>query len=338
MEERQSPVQRAPRPQFGTKPFVYSLCAQGLLLLVAVSVAVIPPILQSEPDFVAKKTIYLPQREIEHRMAMAQFSQVAQPPVQLARITTESLLPNALPELPDLPVTTDSLRPSPALPMLTTSSLLGQSGLMAGFGEIPGETSEFEFFGIKDSATRIIICFDVSLSVKNKVEKAGLTMHEIRDETKEVLHGLNVNTLFGLIQFSRQYDLFRDYLVAATQENKEAALHWLESEFRTDGRSGYGWNSGTPNGIQCVIRAAFSLDPEPDMIIILSDGSFQRTPASGGSEDVPWDELANDIETFQDILPEKVRIHFIGFEMKDRDKGEMSRIVSRYRGRLREFN
>jgi hypothetical protein len=57
----------------------------------------------------------------------------------------------------------------------------------------------------------------------------------------------------------------------------------------------------------------------------------------GGSENVPWDELEDDIELLQESLGEAAKIHFFGFQMKSGDKAEMSQIVRRYRGRLREL-
>ena len=314
-----------------------AVMVQALVLLVTVFVVVIGPIFESEPEFTAKKTIYLPQRELEHRVSMAEFQQAAQPPALLNRLSVESLRPDAVPPLPPLPavefnpVAMDS-------PIMDANALLGQAGLMGGVGEVGTETSEFSFFGLKGRATRIVICFDVSQSVKTKVERSGMTMEAVKAETKRLVEQLNANTLFGFIQFSRQYDVFRDYLVAATRANKEAALDWLESEFRTDGSSAPWWTRDTPNGIQAVVKAAFRLDPTPDAVIILSDGSFQRTPERGGFENVPWEELADDLAGFQAGLPEPARIHFVGFQMKAGDQDAVKKMVRRYRGRFREVD
>lgn len=321
---------------FGIGPLLFAFLAQGLVLLIAVSVVVIGPIFREEPDFTSKKTIYLPQRELEHRVSVSEFQEVAQPPALLQRLAVESLRPQNLPALPDLP----SVDFSPITmnsPVMDTSALMGQTGLMGGLGEVGSEVSDFSFFGLKGRAKRIVICFDISGSVKNKIERAGLSMDVIKVETKALVEKLNANTLFGFIQFSRQYDPYREFLVAATQENKASAVAWLESEFRTDGKSAPSWTRDTPNGIQSVIRAAFQLDPAPDAIVIVSDGSFQRTPPEGGTQNVPWDELEADVVELQTGLGEAAKIHFFGFQMKSGDKSAMSKIVRRYRGRLREL-
>lgn len=329
-------LKRPKRKILGIGPLLFAFLAQGLVLLIAVSVVVIGPIFREEPDFTAKKTIYLPQRELEHRVSVSEFQEVAQPPAMLQRLAVESLRPQNLPALPDLP-SVDFNPIAMNTPVMDTSALLGQTGLMGGLGEVGTDVSDFSFFGLKGRAKRIVICFDISGSVKNKIEAAGLTMEVIKNETKTLVEQLNANTLFGFIQFSRQYDPFRDFLVAATQENKALALSWLESEFRTDGKSAPSWTRETPNGIQSVLKAAFRLDPAPDAIVIVSDGSFQRTPREGGTENVPWDELEADIIELQSGLGEAAKIHFFGFRMKSSDKSAMSKIVRRYRGRLREL-
>lgn len=328
---------RKRRGRFNVGPVFLAFVAQGLVLLIAVFVVVIGPIFQSEPEFVAKKTIYLPQRELEHRMSVSEFQQAAQPPVMLNKLSSSSLLPNSVPPLPSMPQV-DFKPVQMESPIANANALLGQSGLFGALSGVETEISTVSLFGLKTEATRIVICFDVSQSVKTKVERIGYTMEHVRDETRKVVEQLNANTLFGFIQFSRQYDIFRNYLVAATQANKQQAIDWLMSEFRTDGKSGSGWRRESPNGIQSVIKAAFSLDPQPDAVIVLSDGSFQRTPHEGGSEDVPWDEFANDLRRLQGGLPEPVKIHFIGFQMKSSDKSEMNKIVRLYRGKLREID
>jgi hypothetical protein len=323
--------------RFGVGPLFMAFAAQALVLLAAVFVVVIKPIFQDEPEFVAKKTIYLPQRELDHRMAVSEFQAAAQPPVMLNKLTSSAVIENSIPPLPALPQV-DYKPVEMESPLSQSDALLGQSGLMGGLSGVATETSSFSLFGLQEEATKIVICFDVSMSVKNKVESAGYTMEQVKEATKNVVSSLNANTLFGFIQFSRQYDVFRPYLVAATQENKQAALEWLDSEFRTDGASAPGWRRDNPNGIQSVIKAAFNLDPSPDVLILLSDGSFQRTPPQGGSENVPWEELERDLSQYQSVLPTPVRLSFIGFQMRSTDKAAMNKIARRWRGRLREID
>jgi len=64
------------------------------LLLIAVLVVVLVPEFKSDPEFVVRKKIYLPQKELEHKVALAEFQNAARSPMQLERISTQALLPD----------------------------------------------------------------------------------------------------------------------------------------------------------------------------------------------------------------------------------------------------
>ncbi len=314
---------------------LWAIVIQILLLLSAVFVVVLVPSIRKDPEFVAKKTIYLPQQELEHSMALSEFQQVSSKPALMERLTTESMLPSDLPSLPTLPRSEFNPFDSAFNPMNDVAALLGKAGLMGSLQGLVSESSSFNFFGIEDQATRIIIAFDISQSVVTKAKKSGLSMRRLQSETLKLIKGLNANTLFGLIQFSRSYDLFEKHLVSGTQANKAAAEEWLKKEFRTDGKSGRNWVRDPLNGIQSVINAAFAM--QPDVLFLISDGDFQRTPAEGGSENVPFEELVRDIRRHQQQSEKDARIHFIGFQVKPRHKEPLQSIARRYKGKFREL-
>ena len=331
--EKEAPP-KSVKPWYLARPVLFAVAAQAVLLLIAVFIVVIVPSLDEDPDFTAARTIYLPQRELQHRMSMAEFQQNTQPPVMRERLTTSALLPETMPSLPALPQVDAAL---PETPLLDADALLGQSGILGALTGARTESSTVSFFGVEDRAQRIVICFDISTTVKNKVERAGYSMERIREETEALVDGLNANTLFGLIQHARNYDLFRDYLVPATRDNKEAARRWLRSEFRTDGMSARGWRRGNPNGIQSVLAAAFLLDPAPDLVILVSDGDYYRSTGGGAGERVPWRDIAGDLRDLQEGLVEPARIHFVGFHMRASDRSEANSLTRRYNGTFREF-
>lgn len=316
-------------------PLLAAILIQGFLLLGSVAVVVVLPSLREDPAFIAKKTIYLPQRELEHQAAVAEFQQAATSPMTVEKLTTESLIPQDLPDLPSLPTETfavlESETPSP-----NAEGLLQGSGLMGALSGLNAGSSEFNFLGVKDEASRIVICFDISVTVVNSVEAAGMQMTDLRDATIEVIQGLNANTLFGIIQHSRNFDVYENYLMPATVANKEKAIEWLRSEFRTNG-SGQGWNRlGNENGIEAVMQVAFRM--EPDVIFMVSDGGYYRSYPQ--DEAVPFEDLRDLIDELQDPLPEPVRLHFIGFGVREDDRviGKGIRnIINRYGGRYREY-
>ena len=323
------------RRSFRVSALFWAVVLQIILLVAAVFVVVVVPNLRKDPEFVAKKTIYLPQRELDHSMALSEYHQMSSKPVLMERLTTESMLSSDLPRLPELPATAFDPFQSPFNPLNDAAALLREAGLMGSLQGLVSESSAFSFFGIEDQAQRIVIVFDISQSVVTKARKSGISMGRLQSETLKLIESLNANTLFGLIQFSRNYDLFENYLVSGTQANKAAAGEWLKREFRTDGKSGRNWVRDPVNGIQSVIKAAFHM--QPDVLFILSDGDFQRTTPEGGSQNVPFETLAGDIRSHQQQSEKNARIHFIGFQVKPQHTKPLQSIIRRNDGKFREL-
>lgn len=209
------------------------------------------------------------------------------------------------------------------------------SGMGSGAGGIGLGKIQFKFMGVSGGGERIVVCFDVSKSVLTSMSKTKYDITQVKAETRKLIESLNVLTMFGLIQHSRNWDALDRNLRPATPENKTAALNWLESKFRTDGMSGSNWMTGTPNGIQNVLKAAFAM--KPDTIFLVSDASYQRNGGPSGSENVPWDELSKDLDAFQKTLPQPAKIHFIGFGVKDNNRSEMRKLIARHKGRYVEM-
>jgi hypothetical protein len=314
----------------------------AVFLLAARFVTVLVLSLREEPVFTAPKTIYLPQRELEHQMAVAEFQNAAATAVTIPALTTESLLATApaLPQIPDVdftPVENDAM-------VSESDALFGQSGLMGALGALSSQASSVSFLGITEEASRFVIIVDTSSSVLNSVTAAGSSMENIRDEAKKMVHSLNANTLFGFIQHSRNYDPFQNTLIPATVANKERALTWLDTRFRTDG-SGSGWRSGPPvdgdmNGILTILNFAFKM--QPDVIFLISDGGYFATQLNGGQRAVPVDDVLSVIRDGQRQLPDDARIHAIHFpdprNIQDARVGDdMRRIATANGGKYRKI-
>lgn len=314
----------------------------AFILLASGFVTVLVTSFREDPAFTAPKTIYLPQRELEHQMAVAEFQNAAATPATIPQLTTESLLANTppLPAIPDVEFT-----PVENEAMVTDSSaLFGQSGLMGALGALSSQASSISFLGITEEASRFVIIMDTSVTVVNAVTAAGTSMEAIRDEAKSLVQSLNANTLFGFIQHSRNYDPFQDRLIPATVPNKDLALKWLNTEFRTDG-SGSGWRSGPPvegdrNGILTILNFAFKM--QPDVIFLISDGGYFASELDGGQRPVPLDDVLSLIRDRQKEMPEDVRIHAIHFpdprNINDARIGDgMRSIATRNDGKYRKI-
>lgn len=321
-------------------PLFWAVIVQVCLLLVTIFVVVFVPKQKEEPEFISHKTIYLPQKELDHRIAQAAFEQVASPPMMMDRIQSQSMAQHALPDLPNLPEST--FNPMVTPDMVSPSASMFEAASMAGIaGELGGQASSVSFFGIKDSGRRVVIAFDVSKSVLNKAQKSGVSVQKIKEETKRLIDGLSANTSFGVVQFIRRYEVFEPRLITGTKANKKRAIDWVEKEFHTSGYSPTQWQriedrEGQPelDGIQAVMQTVFEW--EPDVIFVISDGGFGRNYPTRLSR-IELNDLDRDISKLQRGLADKARIHFIGFEMKAERESGVKKIVRRWKGQFRTF-
>ncbi len=315
------------------EPLLLALLIQVGLLLIAVFVVVLVPEFKSQPEFVAKKKIYLPQKQLEHKVALAEFQNAASSPMQMDRIRTSALLPDALPSLPLLPKNAfNPIERSSAL--LQSDALLGQSGALGALNGLSNQASSASLFGIEDSGQRIVILFDNSTTVWTKASAAGVSTTVFVSELSKLIDGLNANTLFGLVPFSRKVGTFRDYLIAAGSRNKNIGKSWIAANVRSTRKStklGY-----SVDGIEGAFTVAFQLEPE--IIFVISDGDFQRNALGGVSGgNVPWEDLAKTVRQLTREYGIEPRIHFIGFRTESESAQELEKLSRRYKGKFRDF-
>lgn len=312
----------------------------ALILLCARFVTVLVTSFREEPVFTAPKTIYLPQRELEHQMAVTEFQNAASTPATIPALTTESLLANmpALPQIPNVdftPVENEAM-------VSESDALFGESGLMGALGAISSQASSVSFLGITEEAARFVIIVDVSDSFEAAVEAAGMDFNVIKEESEKLINNLNANTLFGFIQHVRAYDTFQDNLIPATVANKGLALKWLDKNLKKIGKNlavvppVYGHR----NGILTVLDFAFKM--QPDVIFLISDGGYFANRENGGAGPVPLGDALKLIGSLQKELPSDVRIHAIHFpdpreRNDDRIGSGMRRIAERNDGQYRKI-
>lgn len=315
-------------------PIALALLFQAALLFTAVFVVVLLPEYKEDPEFVARKKIYLPQKQLEHKVALAEFQNAVSSPIQTETINTKALLPDSVPPLPHLPQSEFSpIDRNPAV--LQSNALLGQSGVLNALQGLKTESSAASLFGIEDQGQRILILFDNSSTVWNKATAAGVSTDAFVRELSLLIDGLNANTLFGLVPFAQQVGTFRDYMIAAGARNKQAAKLWVRDNVRSTRKSTQ-LEFGV-NGIQGALTVAFQMEPE--VVFIVSDGDFQRTKSDrirGG--DVPWDEVS---QTLRDLVRQygiQPRIHFIGFQVEAEAAQEIQKITRRYKGQFNDFS
>lgn len=288
-------------------------------------------------NFEVKKDIRLPAKQREHKMNMAAFDSAAPKPTFNDRMQSVRPAKFSLPELPKMPL--DQMVPLDPSEIVSdqVSSLVGTAGTGGGgegAGGLGGIGTGMSFFGIQSTGKRILLLFDVSTSVVNKASKAGVPLSKIQEETSALISKLPISARFGLVQFTQNYKPFSGELVAATDQNRQAALDWVKNEWVESGTmAASGKVKSNPRGLVGVLELAAKL--QPDVIFLLSDASFQWKP-SGPIADIPWKEI-EDLATGPLQASGGCKIHMIGFEMKPEDKREISSIVRRTGGRVREI-
>lgn len=301
--------------------------------IIVVAKYIFPP----PANFEIKKDIRLPAKQREHKMNMAAFDAMTPKPTFNDKM--QSLRPSAfaLPELPKMPM--DQMLPLDPSEIVSdqVSSLVGtagQGGGGEGAGGMGGTGFGMSFFGIQSTGKRILLLFDVSTSVVNKANKAGVPLSKIQEETSVLIGKFPISARFGIIQFTQNYKPFNKELVPATDQNRAAALNWIQTEWVETGTMGAsGKVTSNPRGLVGVLELAAKM--QPDIIFMISDASFQWKP-TGQIENIPWKEIEKITEgPLQGT--EGCKIHFIGFELKPEDKREIGSIIRKSGGKVREM-
>lgn len=318
-----------------------AIAVQIALVALTVGVVVIAPKLREDPEFVAKKTIYLPQRELEHQAAMAEFQQAASAPLTIQKLTTQSLLSDPLPDMPALPTTEFSPFENEN-PVPNAQGLLQGSGLGNALQGLNAGASEVNFFGIKEEARRYLILIDTSNSMFERSRNSvphRFDFTTIKDESVNLINRLNANTLFNVAVYEGGSMAWNQYLVPATVPNKQDAVQWVrdldENPSASIGSrrgSGPKLMEGGGTRLDTGLKQAFGFEPE--VIFIVTDGEINR-----GSSKISEDEILDIIRELQKTLTEPARIHMIHYETavaRDDEISAMRAIASRNKGRFRQ--
>ena len=308
--------------------------------LIAGAVIVARYLAEPPAEFKATRDVRLPAKQREHRMNMAAFDGLTPKPSFNDKMLSTRPTAFALPELPKMPL--DQMLPLDPSAIVSdqVSSLVGSSGLASGMGDGGagggsnlGGTG-FSFLGIQSTGKRILLIFDVSTSVMNKASKSGVPISKIKEETLALLKQLPISARFGLIQFTQNYKAFKTELLPATDPNREAARQWIQSEWVETGMMAASRKvTSNSKGLVGVLELAAKM--QPDVIFLISDGSFQwREDGSPGT--IPWSEVKKVAKgSLQGAGG--CKINFIGFEMKPEDRTEAGSIVRPTGGKLREI-
>ncbi|MBE2215553.1 MAG: hypothetical protein IAE82_16895 [Opitutaceae bacterium] len=321
--------------RFRSDTLAYALVAQAVVLLVAVFMVVIRPLLRTEPQFTGGAPVHLPQRELEHRAAVAEWEQSAGVAPPLERLATAALLPPELPALPKVPRMEGAATEPVDYLARDAQALLAQSGLHGAVGGLRSVASAAAFFGVEASGERIVIVVNTSVSVRNKAQRRGVPWSRIQEEVTRVIDGLDGATLFSVVQFSQGVRVFPESLAPATAGNRDAMRAWVREELRgnppvdaTAARFGH----------EAAFDAALALDP--DVVFLVTDGVLDRREVRGGRvvyPEIPYGVLLDSVREARRGSRRRIQVHVIGFEMRPGDAGGMRALADEFGGQLRQF-
>lgn len=291
-------------------------------------------------NFEVKKDIRLPAKKREHTMNMAALDAMAPKPTLSEKMQSTRPTEFSLPDVPPMPL--DQMLPldpaelvSDQMATLSGADALGNSGGMASGGSGGFGDKGMSFLGMQSTGQRILMIFDVSSSVVSKAERAGVPLSKIQSETMALIEKLPITSKFGIIQFTQNYKAFTSELVPATDNNRKAAYDWVQNEWVTTGSMSSAAKSVTknPRGFAGVLEVAAMM--KPDVLFVISDGSFQWKPPGGGGT-IPWPELKKMIEG---PLQEgnKCKVNFITFEASEQDTRELKKLSQRTGGKTLEL-
>ena len=285
-------------------------------------------------EFKAVKTVQLAAQEREHKMNMASFDGAAPKPSFNDKIQSIRPTAFALPDLPKVPL--DQMLPLDPSAIVSdqVASLTGTAGLGAGTGSgvggMGGTGTGISFLGVSTTAKRILLMYDISVTVANAAERAGIPMTRVRDETARLIDGLGVNTRFGMVEYARNYAFFRDELLPATDPNRTAARDWLNQYFATAGTMPRGvpkMVSGSP-GFLVALEAAFKM--QPDSIFVISD--FDMQSGSGSTVQITPEAIEDALDRLQKTLAQPAKIFFLGVGIKPETERGIRRAIARHGG------
>jgi hypothetical protein len=265
------------------------------------------------------------------------------PPTIPKRILSRSAAKVELPAIPEI-AGIKNATPAPlmgAAGQNLSLTRLGSMGSAAGTGA--GAT--INFFGIRDRSSSVVIMIDVSDSMFTRTgdaESGKLLKHgkeqnfqTIREEAIRLVESLGPNVEFGIVRWAGSAQSWKSELIAATDENKRAAVaHIQEDVDMKSARPKKGQPGGTRHDL--ALEAAFKLRPQ--VIYMLTDGNATIAEYKGGMHPIPADDIFKVAEAGQKNLRNSARVHVIyyltGTERED-ERDMLETLAMRNGGQFR---
>lgn len=309
-------------------------------------------LLPTPATFEVKKEIRIAAEERQHRMNMDEFDALKPKPTFTDKMSTARPTEFALPDLPTLPVDALSAVDPSDIVSDQIASLTGSAGTGTGSGSGGGlKGSPVDFFGISDTATRVVIAMDVSNSM---FDRQPGKFEAVKAQASKLVQGLSINTLFNIIIFEGGSVAMFPQLEPATEANKGKAEEWIKSvdggkekqNMRYNGaykRMGTGLYEGGGTRLDTALKQALGM--KPTSVFVISDGQIAKSPPRDGGDDrseqtdIEQEELLDMVKESQAQLEVPSRIHVIYFvtgKAKSEEEKKLRSLARRNDGRFKQ--
>ena len=306
--------------------------------------------------FEVKKEIRIAAEEREHRMNMAEFDAAQPKPTFTDKMSSARPTEFALPDLPVMPVDAiTTVDPSD----IVSDQLAGLAGMGGGGGSGSGGGgkggSAVSFFGISDTATRVIVVMDVSNSM---FDRQPGKFEVVKEEAAKLVKGLGINTVFNVIIFEGGSVAMFPAPQPATDANKLKASEWLQkvqggddkremSYNRAYKRMGTGLYEGGGTRLDTALKQALGM--KPSTVFVISDGQIAKNPPRSDDSDsskrgdqleITQQDLINMVQDLQKGLETPARIHTIYFvtgKAKNEEEQKLRTLARRNDGRFKQI-
>lgn len=308
-------------------------------------------LLPSPATFEVKREIRIAAEEREHRMNMAEFDAAQPKPTFNDTMATARPTEFALPDLPLMPVEAVTTIDPGDIVAAQLSALPGAgTGTAMGAGGSSKAGSAVSFFGISDTATRVVIVVDVSDTM---FDRQPGKFAAVKTEAAKLIRGLGINTLFNVIIYEGGSVAMFPEPQPASEANKKKAAAWIE---KVDGGSsgnmsyktayskmGTGLYEGGGTRTDTALKQALRM--RPSTVFLISDGEMSRhvqTSREYGYEGskVEERELLGLIKDLQANLEEPARIHVVHFlttQAREEEEDVLRAIARRNDGKFRQI-
>lgn len=282
------------------------------------------------------------ERAIQHRVQV-QEKMKNTPAIIPKRVLSAGVSKVTLPPIPEVPPTKTS---TPA-PLMAFAGQSGSFSRPSSLGAVAGTNTgaAINFFGIRDRSTSVVIMIDVSDSMFTRTGDADggklirrgheQNFQTIRDEAIRLVESLGPNIEFGIVRWAGSARTWKPELIAATDENKRAAIEHIQKEVdMKKARPRKGEPGGTRHDL--ALKAAFGLKPQ--VIYMLTDGNATVAGHGSGMRPIEAEEILKITADSQKELRGSARVHVIyyltGIE-RDEEKQMLMSLASRNGGQFR---